>query len=63
VASEDGPINSWQSLILAPTRELANQIEKVAIALGDYVNIKVYACVGGTAARDDIRTLLPESTS
>jgi len=46
-----------QSLILAPTRELAQQIQKVVIALGDYMDIKVHACVGGTAVRDDIRTL------
>jgi translation initiation factor 4A len=46
-----------QSLILAPTRELAQQIQKVVIALGDYMSLKVHACVGGTAVRDDIRTL------
>jgi len=26
-------------------------------ALGDFMNIKIHACVGGTAVRDDIRTL------
>jgi len=57
LARLDPTINACQSLILAPTRELANQIEKVVIALGDYMNIKVHACVGGTAVRDDIRTL------
>merc|ERR1712176_920295 len=46
-----------QSLILAPTRELAQQIQKVVVALGDYMDIQVHACVGGTAVRDDIRTL------
>jgi translation initiation factor 4A len=30
-----------QALILAPTRELAQQIQKVVIALGDYLNIEV----------------------
>ena len=24
-------------------------------ALGDFMNIKIHACVGGTAVRDDIR--------
>merc|ERR1711935_365618 len=57
LAKLDPTINNCQSLILAPTRELANQIEEVVIALGDYMNIKVHACVGGTAVRDDIRTL------
>jgi len=50
-------VQECQALILAPTRELAVQIQKVVLALGDYMDIKVHACVGGTAVRDDIRTL------
>ena len=46
-----------QALVLAPTRELAQQIVKVIGALGDFMNLKIHACVGGTAVRDDIRTL------
>ena len=46
-----------QALVLAPTRELAQQIQKVLIALGDYMNLIVHACVGGTAVREDIRIL------
>eukprot|EP01041_Mallomonas_annulata_P009240 gene9240-19176_t len=46
-----------QALVLAPTRELAQQIVKVITALGDFMSIKVHACVGGTAIRDDIRIL------
>lgn len=57
LAKLDVNVNNCQSLILAPTRELAQQIQKVVVALGDYMNIKVHACVGGTAVRDDIRTL------
>ncbi|CAN4095544.1 unnamed protein product [Withania somnifera] len=37
----------------APTRELAQQIEKVMQALGDYLGVKIHACVGGTNIRDD----------
>jgi translation initiation factor 4A len=48
---------SCQALVLAPTRELAQQIQKVVVALGDYLAAKVHACVGGTAVREDIRTL------
>ena len=44
-------------MCLAPTRELAAQIQKVIIALGDYMQCKVHACVGGTAVREDIREL------
>eukprot|EP00250_Pteridium_aquilinum_P007886 c17513_g2_i1 orf=195-743(+) len=46
-----------QALVLAPTRELAQQIEKVMRALGDYLQVKVHACVGGTSVREDIRIL------
>eukprot|EP00558_Chaetoceros_sp_UNC1202_P009903 CAMPEP_0197235852 /NCGR_PEP_ID=MMETSP1429-20130617/3176_1 /TAXON_ID=49237 /ORGANISM="Chaetoceros sp., Strain UNC1202" /LENGTH=409 /DNA_ID=CAMNT_0042694551 /DNA_START=32 /DNA_END=1261 /DNA_ORIENTATION=+ len=57
LAKLDATVQQCQALILAPTRELAQQIQKVVIALGDYMDIKVHACVGGTAVRDDIRTL------
>merc|ERR1712193_440329 len=43
--------------ILAPTRELANQIQKVALALGDYDHVRCHACIGGTSVRDDIDKL------
>ncbi|KHJ87921.1 eukaryotic initiation factor 4A-III [Oesophagostomum dentatum] len=48
---------SVQALVMAPTRELAQQIQKVMCALGDYMNIKVHACIGGTSIRDDQRKL------
>jgi translation initiation factor 4A len=51
-------IRECQVLVLAPTRELAQQIHKVSICLGDYMtNVTSHACVGGTAVRDDIRVL------
>ena len=46
-----------QALVLAPTRELAQQIEKVMRALGDYLGVKCHACVGGTSVREDARIL------
>ncbi|KAG5030830.1 hypothetical protein JHK85_014812 [Glycine max] len=46
-----------QALVLAPTRELAQQIEKVMRALGDYLGVKVHVCVGGTIVREDQRIL------
>eukprot|EP00435_Cladocopium_sp_Y103_P012319 s5710_g3.t1 len=42
-----------QALILAPTRELANQIYKVALALGDYLKVRAHACIGGTSIQED----------
>ena len=53
----DGKNKHTQALILAPTRELAQQIQKVVRALGDYLKVTSHACVGGTLVRDDIRTL------
>jgi translation initiation factor 4A len=53
----DYNLKACQALILAPTRELAQQIQKVALALGDYLNVKCHACIGGTSVRDDIDKL------
>ena len=55
-------IKSTQALILAPTRELAQQIQKVVIALSDYMNIECHACVGGTNVREDLPTAVLEVT-
>lgn len=49
--------NVCQGIVLAPTRELASQIQKVMTGLGDYLGIMIHACVGGTAVREDIRLL------
>jgi len=49
--------NYCQALILAPTRELASQIQKVVDALGDYLGVRAYACIGGTRVRDDMAIL------
>lgn len=53
----DYDVNNCQVLILAPTRELAQQIQKVVLALGDYLHVRCHACVGGTVVRDDIAKL------
>ena len=46
-----------QALILAPTRELASQIVKVVIAIGDYLGVSTMACIGGTNVRQDMDKL------
>ncbi|KIS66488.1 putative translation initiation factor eIF4A [Mycosarcoma maydis] len=53
----DPSIKAVQALILAPTRELAQQIQKVVIALGDYMKIDCHACIGGTNVREDMAKL------
>jgi translation initiation factor 4A len=53
----DYSLMQCQALILAPTRELAQQIQKVVLALGDYLGARCHACIGGTRVRDDITKL------
>lgn len=50
-------LRECQALVLAPTRELAQQIYSVVNMIGDFMNIKVHACVGGTGVREDMRIL------
>ena len=45
-----------QALFLSPSRELAEQSQKVCLALGDYLNVQVHVCIGGKRTSDDIHT-------
>ncbi|XP_068164459.1 eukaryotic initiation factor 4A-I-like [Antennarius striatus] len=47
----DVDLKETQALVLAPTRELAQQIHKVVIALGDYMGCTCHGCIGGTSVR------------
>ncbi|XP_002166522.2 eukaryotic initiation factor 4A-III isoform X1 [Hydra vulgaris] len=53
----DTRLRETQVLVLSPTRELACQIQKVVLALGDYMSIQCHACIGGTNIGEDIRKL------
>lgn len=53
----DPNVKACQALILAPTRELAQQIQKVVVAIGDFMNVECHACIGGTSVRDDMKAL------
>lgn len=55
--SLDTTLRETQVLILSPTRELATQIQKVILALGDFMNVQCHACIGGTNLGEDIRKL------
>jgi len=46
-----------QVLILAPTKKLAYQTHEVLNDLGDNMEIKSHACIGGTAVSKDIQIL------
>jgi len=53
----DTTLRETQALVLSPTRELAVQIQKVILAIGDYMNVQCHACIGGTSIGEDIRKL------
>jgi len=53
----DVGLRECQALMLAPTRELAQQIQKVVMSLGDYMGVQCHACIGGTSVREDMRKL------
>jgi translation initiation factor 4A len=50
-------VNATQALILAPTRELAQQTQKVVLEIGQYMNIKCHGCIGGTKISRDVKKL------
>jgi len=53
----DPLIKDTQVLVLVPTRELSQQIEKVAQNIGQHIPITTYSATGGTPLRDDIKAL------
>uniref|UniRef100_A0A671QPD7 RNA helicase n=1 Tax=Sinocyclocheilus anshuiensis TaxID=1608454 RepID=A0A671QPD7_9TELE len=53
----DLEMKATQAMVLAPTRELAQQIQKVVLALGDYMGATCHACIGGTNVRNDVQKL------
>ena len=55
--SIDTTSNETQALTLSPTRELAEQTQKVLLALGDFMNVQCHACIGGKNLGEDIRRL------
>jgi translation initiation factor 4A len=42
-----------QALVLVPTRDLAQETEKVIGSLGQWLGVKALACFGGTSVRGD----------
>ncbi|CAF0764413.1 unnamed protein product [Rotaria sordida] len=44
-----------QALILVPTRELAQGIHRIVLALGEHMNVTCYACIGGVKFREDMK--------
>lgn len=53
----DTTSNETQVLTISPTRELAEQTQKVLLSLGDFMNVQCHACIGGKSIGEDIRRL------
>lgn len=53
----DTSIRDVQALCLSPTRELATQTEKSAMAIGDFMSVQAHACIGGKSVGGDIQKL------
>lgn len=50
-------LRETQVLCLSSTRELAVQIQKVILALGDFMSVQCHACIGGINLGEYIRKL------
>lgn len=55
--SIDISLKEIQALILSPTRELASQTDKIILALGEFLQVQSYACIGGKNLGQDMRRL------
>ena len=53
----DENVNKTQALVLAPTRELAQQIADVMQKLGQHTKCSIHVCIGGRNAREDMDIL------
>lgn len=53
----DVAVRQCQAVVLCPVRELAQGVQKLVVALGDFMKIECMACIGGTLVRDDMRRL------
>jgi len=53
----DANLKAPQVLVICPTRELSQQTERVAQAIGSYMNLKVLSATGGNQIRADVSAL------
>ena len=53
----DYTLNRTQALILASTRELADHIYGVSLALGEYLQMRNHVCIGAAAIHEDVDKL------
>ena len=53
----DKSVHAPQVLVISPVRELAQQTERVAKAIGQYMDLKTLVATGGNPLRDDAKGL------
>ena len=53
----DMSVKNCQALILTTTRELAQNIRKMVLILGEYIGVSCHACIGGTKFKEDMSML------
>jgi ATP-dependent RNA helicase len=53
----DEKMKDVQVVVLSPTRELAEQTQRVIQSLGDYMNVKAHACIGGKSLGLDLKAM------
>ena len=53
----DDRVKDPQVMVLSPTRELAEQTQRVVASLGDFMSAKCHACIGGRSLGDDRKAL------
>ena len=57
LSAVDSTLKAPQVLVMCPTRELSQQTERVAQAIGSYMHLKVLSATGGNQIRADITAL------
>lgn len=57
LSTVDSSLKSPQVLVMCPTRELSQQTERVAQAIGSYMGLKVLSATGGNQIRADVTSL------
>lgn len=58
IARIDPTVNAVQMVVITPTRELAEQAEKEALAIGHYLGVRVHKATGGPPVSVDLAVLV-----
>ena len=53
----DIAVRQCQAVVLCPTSQMAEAVQRVMVALGDYMKVECMSCIDGTSASEDIAML------